>query len=91
MRFEIEADIPEGWEPTGDVEPTTPVHLGWQDKDHAVMAARIILRRTLPPTVTVELPRSVAEIYASTYATEVNRTCVEAACRAALAAEGGAS
>ncbi len=53
----LDLDVPDGWEATGAVKPTTPTHLGWQDKDHSIMSARVILRRVLPDELPVMLPR----------------------------------
>ena len=97
-KFEIEADIPEGYEPTGEYRlvhqnewfldgeydlPQQLTNQGWMNR-------RLLLRRIPSPTLKVELPRDVAEWVRDAFLVGSGdndlRTLAEA-CRIALEAE----
>ena len=93
QRFEIEANIPEGFEPTGEYR--FPDVGDWVFVEGSVYRQqaytqppgfRIILRKLPPATVSVELPREVADHIASGYCCTITDVASEA-CRAALEAE----
>ena len=82
-KFEIEVDIPEGWEPTGRV--------GWHhvdEGDPAVMRLNLTLRPLPSPTLAVELPRGFVQRRGyGMVDVDWQQSDVDAACRAALEAE----